>query len=128
MKSDEIKFENIPKTDEEYISVRYGCIKFIDSYRLLSSSLDKLVKTLVDNSHKTLKDLEEKIVDNVEILIFVNELKIIFKEEYCKNDSIRDFRKDYPEEFINLEEALFIYMGENDLEILKTELPDKWKD
>ena len=32
------KFKIIPKTDEEYVSVRYGGIKFIDSYRFLSSS------------------------------------------------------------------------------------------
>ena len=50
-------------TNEEYISVRYGCTRFIDSYRFLSSSL---VKTLVDNSHKTLKDFKEEIVGNDE--------------------------------------------------------------
>ena len=38
-----VKFDIIPKANEEYISVTYGCIKFIDSYRFLSSSLDKLV-------------------------------------------------------------------------------------
>ena len=54
-KKDNVKFEIIPKTDEKYISVKYGCIKFIDTYRFLSSSLDKLVQTLVDKSHKTLK-------------------------------------------------------------------------
>ena len=40
------KFEIILKTNEKYISVRYGCISFIDSYRILSSSLDKVVKKL----------------------------------------------------------------------------------
>ena len=29
----EIKF--IPKTNEEYISVRHGCVRFTDSYRFL---------------------------------------------------------------------------------------------
>ena len=52
-KKDKVDFEIIPKTNEEYISVTYGCIRFIDSYRFLSSGLDSLVKTLVDNSHKT---------------------------------------------------------------------------
>ena len=28
-----VKFAIIPKTNEEYISVTYGCIRFIDSYR-----------------------------------------------------------------------------------------------
>ena len=39
-KNDKVKFDIIPKTNEEYISVTYGCIRFIDSYRFLSSSLD----------------------------------------------------------------------------------------
>ena len=65
-KNDEVKFKIIPYTFEEHLSVRYGCIRFIDSYRFLSSSLDSLVKILVYNSHKTLKKLKEEIVDNDE--------------------------------------------------------------
>ena len=63
-KKDKVDFEIIPKTNEKYISVTYGSIRFIDSYRFLSSVLDSLVETLVDNSHKTLKNLKEEIVDN----------------------------------------------------------------
>ena len=59
---------------KEYISVTYGCITFIDSYRFLSSSLDALVKLLVDKSHKTLKAFKEEIVDNDEILKIVNDI------------------------------------------------------
>ena len=73
-KKDKVDFEIIPKTNEEYISVTYGCIRFIDSYRFLSSGLDSLVKTLVDNSNKTLKNLKEEIVDNDEILNSINEI------------------------------------------------------
>ena len=32
-KNDKVKFDIIPRTNEEYISVTYGCISFIDSYR-----------------------------------------------------------------------------------------------
>ena len=46
LKKDKIEFKIIPKTNEEYIAVKYGCIRFIDSYRFLSESLDKLVKNL----------------------------------------------------------------------------------
>ena len=64
-KNDKVDFENIPKTNEEYISVSYGCIRFIDSYRFLSrSGLNSLVKTLVDISHKTLKNLKKEIDDD----------------------------------------------------------------
>ena len=55
LEKQKVKFEIIPKTNEEYISVRYGCIRFIDSYRFLSESLEKLVKNLDDNDFKTLK-------------------------------------------------------------------------
>ena len=105
-KKDKVDFEIIPKTNEEYISVTYGCIRFIDSYRFLSSSIDSLVITLVDNSHKTLKDFEEDIVDNEEILNIVNELKMLITEGKYKNDSIKYLKKDYPEKINELEEAL----------------------
>ena len=36
----------IPKSLENYVSVQIGCLRFLDSYRFLSSSLDKLVESL----------------------------------------------------------------------------------
>ena len=126
-KKDNVEFEIILKTNEEHISVKYGCIRFIDSYRFLSSGLASLVKTLVDNSHKTLKDFEEEIVDNDEILNFVNEIKLLITEDMYKNDSIKDLMKDYPDKIKQLEEALLDYIGENDPKILKTGFRDKWK-
>ena len=47
-KNDNVKFKIIPKKNEEYISVGCGCIKFIDSYRFLKSSLQELVNNLDD--------------------------------------------------------------------------------
>ena len=49
LKKDKVKLKNKPKTNEQYISVRYGCIKLIDSYRFLSESLDELVENLDEN-------------------------------------------------------------------------------
>ena len=54
-KNDTVKFDIIPKTNEDYIAVTYSCIRFSDSYRFLSSSLYKLVETFVDKSHKSVK-------------------------------------------------------------------------
>ena len=119
-KKDNVEFEIIPKTKEEYISVTYGCIRFIDSYRFQSSGLDSIVKTLGDNSNKILKDLKEEIDDNDEILNIVN-------ETVEEDKTIEDLKKDYPDKIKNLEEAILDYMGENDLKILETEFPDKWK-
>ena len=53
-KKDEVKFEIIPKTNEEHIEVKYGCIRFIGSYRFLSENLDKLVKNLDEDEFKIL--------------------------------------------------------------------------
>ena len=41
---DRVKLKINPKTNEEHISVTYGCIRFIDIYRFLSESLDNLVR------------------------------------------------------------------------------------
>ena len=117
--NDKAKFDFIPKTNEEYISVTYGCIRFIDSYRVLSSSLDSLVKTLVENSHKTLKDLKKEIVDNDEIINIVDEI--------VEDKTIKNLKKDYPDKVEKLEEVFLDYMGENDRKNLKSEFPDKWK-
>ena len=118
-KNNKVKFDIIPKTNEEYISVTSGCIRFIDSYRFLSSSLDSVVKTLVGNSNKTLKILKSEIVDYDELLDIVNEI--------IEDKTIKDFKKDSPDENENLEEAILNYIGENELKLLKTGFPDKWK-
>ena len=55
LKNDKVKFKINPKTNEEYISINYGCIRFIDSYRFFSSSLDKLVQNLDENDFNILK-------------------------------------------------------------------------
>ena len=94
-KKDNADFEVIPETNEEYISVTYGCIRFIDSYRFLSSGLDSLVTTLVGNTNKTLKNLKEETVDSDEILNIIDEIM----EEYR---TIEDLKKDYPDEIKNL--------------------------
>ena len=39
----------LSNTDDENISVCFGCIGFIDSYRFLQSSLDSLVKSVQED-------------------------------------------------------------------------------
>ena len=54
-RKNKVKFKIIPKTNEEYIAVKKGCIGFIDSYRFLSNSLDNLVKNSDEDEFKNLK-------------------------------------------------------------------------
>ena len=119
IKNDEVDFKISPKTNEEYISITYGCIKIMASCRFLSSSLDILINTLVDNCHKTIGNLKKEIVDNDYILNIVTDIG-------KNNRTIEDIKKDYPDSIEKSEDALPDYMGENDLKILKTEVPDKW--
>ena len=117
-KKDKVELKNIPKTNEEYVSIRYGCVEFIDSYRFLSSLLDELVETLVDNSHKSLKNFK-KSFDNDEILNIVNEI--------VEDRTVENLKEVYSDKINELEEPVLIYMGENDLKILKTGFPHKWR-
>ena len=64
-KKDSVKFDIIPKTNEEYISKTYGCIRFFDSYRFLSRGLFWLVKKL---SNDDLKILKKGFPDNCNLL------------------------------------------------------------
>ena len=63
------KSDIILKTDEGYILVTYGCIRFIATSRFLSSSLDSFVKTIVDNKHKALENLKKKKKLLLEIML-----------------------------------------------------------
>ena len=55
LKNDKVSLKIFPKTNEEYISVTYGCIKFIDKFEFLSETLDKLVKNLDSDDFIILK-------------------------------------------------------------------------
>ena len=55
LKNDKVKLKIIPKTNEEYIVVKYGCIRFIDIYRFLPGSSDKKVQNLDEVDFKILK-------------------------------------------------------------------------
>ena len=84
LKKDKVKFKIIPNTNEEYILVKYGCIRFIDSYRFLSESLDKLVKNLDLDDFKILK---KEFLDKWQYL----NKKIAYPYQYF--NSIDDYKK-----------------------------------
>ena len=123
-KEDNVELYNFPKTNEEYISVTHDCFRFIDSYRLLSSSLYSLVKTFVNNKHKTLRKMKDEIVGEYNILNIANEIEKLFNKNRYNNDSIEDLQKDFPYETERLDEATGNDISENDPKILKKEVPD----
>ena len=84
VKNDKVKFKIIPKTNEEHISVTYGCIRFIHSYRFLSESLDNLVKNLDVDDFKILK---KEFPDNWQYL----NKKLAYPYQYF--NSIDDYQK-----------------------------------
>ena len=55
IKSIKVKLKIFPKTNKEKYLVTNGCIKFVDSYRFISSSLDKLDKNLEKDHFVILK-------------------------------------------------------------------------
>ena len=73
-KNNVVKFDVIPKTNGEYVSAPYGYLRFIASFRFLSSSLKKLVETLDNDDFNLLKTdfpqkweyLNEKMADPYE--------------------------------------------------------------
>ena len=84
-KPDDVNLNVIPKTNEEYFSVTYGCIRFIDIYRFLSSGLDGFVKTLNEDDFKILK---KEFLDN---WILLNK-ELVYPYEYFK--SLEDYDLD----------------------------------
>ena len=84
LKKDKVKFEIMPKTNEKNIVVKYGCIRFIDSYRFISESLDKLVQNLDVDDFIILK---KKFPDKWQYL----NKKLAYPHQYF--NSIDDYRK-----------------------------------
>ena len=105
LKKDKVKFEIIPKTNEEYITVKYGCIRFFDSYHFLSESLDKLVKNLDEDDFKILKKefpdkwkyLNKKLAYPYE---YFNSIKDYQKpvDNLKKEDFFNELKNDYPDD------------------------------
>ena len=61
------------------------------------------------------------------MLNIVIEIKVINNEDRC-NNSVKGIKKDYPDNIQKLEEALPIFIGENDLRVLRSEVLDnEWK-
>ena len=74
-----------------------GCNRLFDSYRFLSSSLDSLVKILLNIFHKFFKNLKKEIVGDDNLLKIVNEIEKLTSVDR----TIEDIKKDFPDEIEN---------------------------
>ena len=88
----------IPKSRENYVSIQVGCLRFLDSYRFLSSSLDKLVNSLdntpvMDENGSTDKIFKKKLAYPFEYFTLSN-----FQEppNLTKEDSWSTLTQSYP--------------------------------
>ena len=107
-KKNEVKFDVISQSNEEYIRVTIGCIWFIDSYRFLSNRLGSLVKTFLDKNQRTLQN-SKKIVGVNEVGFNnhsrrddIPNIRSETETSINKDWTIEDFEKDFPVDFEKL--------------------------
>ena len=70
----------IPKSMENYVSIQVGCLRFLDSYRFLSSSLDKLIKSLDSFPIKDENGFKDKLFEK----------KLAYPYEYLNLDNFQE--------------------------------------
>ena len=73
------------------MSVSFGCLRFIDSYRFSSSSLDKLTNSFIEIKHKSLEILQEHFLDTEIILDIYKESELFITNDKYGNESIEIF-------------------------------------
>ena len=82
MKEDEVTLDVILRRNEDYISVTYGCMQFLDCYGFESGGLHGLAETLQTHN---LKILKKRFPDKWHLL----NKKLAYLKEYLK--SIEDY-------------------------------------
>ena len=80
---------------DKIIKISYK-IKFIDSYRFMSTSLSKLVDNLSEGLHEC-KDCESYID-----YVTIKDNKLIFRCFNCKANYEKDFNKELIQRFVNI--------------------------
>ena len=70
--------------------------------------------------------MKKEVFGDDKILNIISDLENMI-DKTKRNQLISTLKKRYPDKINELEEAFLDYIGENDLKILKTEFPDKWR-
>ena len=83
----------IPKSMEVYISVQVGCLRFLDSYRFLNSSLDKLMKSMQSGANNfpimTLEGMSDELFKK----------KLAYPYEYFTHNNFQEPLNLSPQDF-----------------------------
>ena len=100
--------KTFPKSMENYVSVQVGCLRILDSYRFLPSSLDNLLKSLdiMDSTSFKIELILKKLAYPIEYLYLDNfqEPLILTKEDFwstLKQETPPD-EENRTEELLNL--------------------------
>jgi hypothetical protein len=86
----------LPKSSENYISFEYGCLRFLDSYKHLSDSLEEISKSMEDKDfHICWEFIDEKLASkpNSEVLFKLLRQQIPFPPDYFKSFELFQARK-----------------------------------
>ena len=97
-KNGKIKLSLIPRTNDENLCVRYGCVKFLDSIRFQQDSIEKLTESLNDQDYI---DLKHQFPNNWMIL----KKKLSYPDEVYKTSE--DYEKPIEELIKSGKEAYF---------------------
>ena len=84
----------IPKSMENYVSVEVGCLRFLDSYRFLNSSSDKLMKSM-QSAANTFPIMDENGLDDE-----LFKKKLAYPYEYLYLCNIQESLNLSPEEIL----------------------------
>ena len=80
---------------ENYVSVEVGCLRFLDSYRFLNSSLDKLMKSMQSGANNfpimTLEGMSDELYKK----------KLAYPYEYFIHNNFQEPLNLSPEDFLS---------------------------
>ena len=83
----------IPKSMENYVGVQVGCLRFLDSYRFLNSSLDKLMKSMQSGANNfpimTIEGMSDELFKK----------KLAYPYEYFTHNNFQEPLNLSPEDF-----------------------------
>ena len=73
-KGADVKIDIITRPNEEHTSVTYGCIRFIDSNRVLTNKLGNLTNWYTEIIYESIKNLKQQFPDNNIMLLKIKDL------------------------------------------------------